>query len=42
MADTGKPNPNAAMPKWLVYGFIAKGVIVVLVVIGVLLYAGVI
>ncbi len=36
------PKPNASMPKWLLYGFAIKGVIVVLVVVAVLLYAGVI
>jgi hypothetical protein len=42
MADTRKPNPNVGMPKWLIYGLAIKGVIVVLVVVAVLLYAGVI
>jgi hypothetical protein len=42
MADAPKANPNATMPKWLLYGLAIKGVVVVLVVIGVLLYAGVI
>jgi hypothetical protein len=42
MAETRKPNPNTSMPKWLLYGLAIKGVVVVLVVIGVLLYAGVI
>lgn len=32
---------KAAMPKWLFYSLIAKGVIVVLVTVGVLWYAGV-
>jgi hypothetical protein len=35
-------NPQTQMPKWLLYGLIGKGVLVVLVVIGVLFYAGVI
>ena len=30
------------MPKWLLYGLIAKGIIVTCIVIGVLWYAGVI
>ena len=33
-------NPQQ-MPKWLLYGLIAKGVIVVAIVIAVLYYAGV-
>ena len=35
-------NPQTQMPRWLLYGLIGKGVLVVLVVIGVLFYAGVI
>lgn len=34
-------NPQTAMPKWLVYGLIAKGVLVVAITVGVLWYAGV-
>lgn len=34
-------DPRTAMPKWLVYGLIAKGALVVAVTIGVLWYAGV-
>lgn len=34
-------NPNA-MPKWLVYGLVAKGVLVVAITLAVLWYAGVI
>ncbi len=30
--------PELGMPKWLLYGLIAKGAIVVLVVLGVLVY----
>ena len=30
-----------AMPKWLLYGLIAKGILVVVIVIAVLWYAGV-
>ena len=30
-----------AMPKWLLYGLIAKGIVVTCVVIGVLWYAGI-
>lgn len=33
--------PATAMPKWLLYGLVAKGVIVVLITVGVLWYAGV-
>ena len=32
---------GSAMPKWLLYGLIAKGIIVTCVVIGVLWYAGI-
>jgi hypothetical protein len=35
-------NPQTQMPKWLLYGLIGKGVLVVAIVIGVLFYAGVI
>lgn len=31
-------NPNTQMPKWLLYGLIAKGVIIVAIIIGVMLY----
>lgn len=34
-------NPNTQMPKWLLYGLIGKGVIVVLIVVIVLWYAGI-
>ena len=33
---------GSGMPKWLLYGLIAKGIIVTCIVIGVLWYAGVI
>lgn len=36
-----EPNPQTRMPKWLLYGLIGKGVLVVVVVLGVLYYAGV-
>lgn len=39
--DARQHNPNMKMPKWLVYGLIAKGVLVVVIVVGVLWYAGV-
>ena len=32
--------PGMEMPKWLLYGLVAKGVLVVAVVAGVLWYAG--
>jgi len=32
------PNPNMQMPKWLLYGLIAKGVIVAAVIAGVVIY----
>lgn len=31
-------NPQTQMPKWLLYGLIAKGVVAVLIVAGVLIY----
>ena len=31
-------NPNTQMPKWLLYGLIAKGVIVVLITIAVVFW----
>ena len=34
-------NPQTQMPRWLLYGLIGKGVLVVIIVIAVLLYAGV-
>ncbi len=34
-------NPQTKMPKWLLYGLIAKGAIVVLITITVLFYAGI-
>jgi hypothetical protein len=33
-----QPNPNTKMPKWLLYGLIAKGVLVAAVIIGVTVY----
>ena len=36
-----QPNPNMKMPKWLLYGLVAKGVIVVIITVAVLWYAGV-
>ncbi len=32
------PNPNMQMPKWLLYGLIAKGVVVAAVIAGVVIY----
>jgi hypothetical protein len=34
-------NPQTQMPKWLFYGLIGKGVLVVIIVIAVLIYAGI-
>lgn len=34
-------NPQTQMPKWLLYGLIGKGVLVVVIVLAVLWYAGV-
>ncbi|GEO84516.1 hypothetical protein GCM10007920_22660 [Ciceribacter naphthalenivorans] len=31
-------NPNTQMPKWLLYGLIGKGILVVLVTAGVVAY----
>jgi hypothetical protein len=33
-----QPNPNTRMPKWLLYGLIAKGVLIAAVIIGVTVY----
>jgi hypothetical protein len=33
-----QPNPNTKMPKWLLYGLIAKGVLIAGVIIGVTAY----
>ncbi len=33
-----QPNPNTKMPKWLLYGLIAKGVLIAVVIIGVTVY----
>lgn len=34
--------PQAGMPKWLIYTLISKGVVVVLITVAVLWYAGII
>jgi len=34
-------NPNAQMPKWLLYGLIGKGVVISIIVVIVLWYAGI-
>jgi len=34
-------NPQTQMPKWLLYGLIAKGIAVVAITLAVLYYAGV-
>lgn len=31
-------NPQMQMPKWLLYGLIAKGVLAVVIVVGVVIY----
>jgi len=36
-----QPRNNTAIPKWLLYGLIAKGVLVVVIVLIVLWYAGI-
>lgn len=33
-----QPSPNTKMPKWLLYGLIAKGALIAAVIIGVTLY----
>lgn len=33
-----QPNPNTRMPKWLLYGLIAKGVLIAAVIIGVTIF----
>jgi hypothetical protein len=37
-----KKYPQAGMPKWLIYTLVAKGVIVILITVAVLWYAGII
>ncbi len=37
----GSPTPQAGLPKWLIYGFAAKLVLVVAITIGVMWWAGV-
>lgn len=34
-----KPSPDAGMPKWLLYGFIGKLILVVVITLAVLWYA---
>ncbi len=34
-------NPQTRMPRWLLYGLIGKGVLVVVIVLAVLYYAGI-
>ena len=34
-------NPQTRMPKWLLYGLIGKGVLIVVIVLAVLYYAGI-
>ena len=34
-------NPQTQMPKWLLYGLIGKGILVVVITVAVLYYAGV-
>lgn len=33
-----RPNPNTKMPNWLLYGLIAKGALIAVLIIGVTLY----
>lgn len=33
-----EPNPSTKMPKWLLYGLIAKGVLVAAITIGIVVY----
>ena len=42
MPEPGQgPRPEAGMPKWLLYGFAIKLVLVVLITVGVMYWAGV-
>ena len=41
MHDDEQRKNTTQMPRWLVYGFLAKGILVVVVTIAVLYYAGV-
>jgi len=36
-----EPNPNLAMPKWLIYALVSKVVALVLIVLAVLYFTGV-
>lgn len=38
---TEQQRKNTQMPAWLLYGLIAKGVIIIAITLGVLYYAGV-
>jgi len=40
-SEDNKNKKAQAMPKWLLYGLIAKGILVTCVVVGVLWYAGI-
>ncbi len=37
----GRRDPDKEMPKWLIYGFLIKAVVVILIVLAVLWYSGV-
>jgi hypothetical protein len=38
---TPDARPNNAMPKWLLYGLLAKGIAIIVIVLTVLWYAGI-
>ena len=40
MSEPPSPSPNAGPPKWLIYGFAAKIVIVTLLTVGILWWKG--
>ena len=39
--QTEEQRKAAQMPRWLLYGLLAKGILVVVVTVGVLYYAGI-
>lgn len=41
MTQTPEQRSNTQMPKWLLYGLVAKGVIVIAITVAVLYYADV-
>jgi len=39
--EMAERNPRTQMPRWLLYGLIGKGVLIVVIVLAVLYYAGI-